>query len=250
MPLAAALTTGGFFIFGTYHLWWLAIGSLALAICVISYWLWTGTALIPEKDEKDVGLGLKLPLYASGSSSIGWWAMFITMLADMTAFVCLVFGYFFFWTIHQDFPPDTARGPGVFWPSSAAVLLLIAWAATLLARRWNKHDWRAGFYIGLLVAMGSAVAGGCALLAGPFLTDLDPTRHVYDATVWLLVIWTAVHIAAGLIMQLYCVLRRLAGRMTARHDIDISNVTLYWHFVAVTVIMIVGVIAGFPLVTR
>jgi cytochrome c oxidase subunit I+III len=250
IPLAAALTTGGFFIFGTFHLWWLAIVSLALATCVILYWLWTGTALIPEKDEKDIGLGLKLPLYVSGSSSIGWWAMFITMLADMTAFVCLVFGYFFFWTIHQDFPPDPARGPGVFWPALAAVLLLIAWASTLLARRWNKRDQRAGFYIGLLVAMGSAVAGGCALFAGPFTTDLDPTRHVYDATVWLLVIWTAVHIGAGLIMHLYCVCRRLAGRMTARYDIDISNVALYWHFVAVTVIMTVGVIAGFPLVTR
>src|SRR5688572_9306501 len=135
IPLAAALTTGGFFIFGTYHLWPLAIGSLMLAVCVIIYWLWTGTALIPEKDEKDVGLGLKLPLYASGSSTIGWWAMFITMLADMTAFVCLVFGYFFFWTIHQDFPPLTAGGPGVFWPVIAAVLLLIAWAATLMARQ-------------------------------------------------------------------------------------------------------------------
>ena len=31
-----------------------------------SYWLWTGTAFIPEKEEKDVGLGLTLPLYVSG----------------------------------------------------------------------------------------------------------------------------------------------------------------------------------------
>jgi cytochrome c oxidase subunit I+III len=34
--------------------------------------------------------------------------------------------------------------------------------------------------------------------------------------------------------------------MTARHDIDIANVVLYWHFVAVTVVMTVAVIAGFP----
>jgi cytochrome c oxidase subunit I+III len=250
LPLAAALTVGGFFIFGTFHLWWPAILSMAAAAGVIAYWLWTGTATIPEKEEKDVGLGLKLPLYVSGSASIGWWGMFITMLADLTAFVCLVFGYFFFWTIHEDFPPAIAAGPGVLWPAIAAVLLLIAWIFMLLARRWNSRDWAAGFYGGLLVSAGSGAAGIAALLAGPFVTELDPTRHVYDATVWILVLWTAVHVFVGLLMQLYCAARRAFGRMTARHDIDISNVVLYWHFVAVTVMLTVGVTAGFPLVTK
>jgi cytochrome c oxidase subunit I+III len=244
----AALTTGGFFIFGTYHVWSLAMISLALALVVILYWLWTGTALIPEKGEKDVGLGLRLPLYTSGPSSVGWWAMFITMLAVLTAFVCLVFGYFFFWTIHEDFPPDPSPGPGVFWPSTAAVLLLGAWALTLLARRWNRRDWSVGFYTGLLLAAALAVAGGAALLAGPWVSGLDPASHVYPATVWLLVIWTAGHALVGVIMQLYCVARRLAGRMTARHDIDITNVALYWHFAALTTVITVAVIAGFPLV--
>jgi cytochrome c oxidase subunit I+III len=71
---------------------------------------------------------------------------------------------------------------------------------------------------------------------------------VYAAIVWVLVIWSAAHIGVGVIMQLYCLARRLAGRMTARHDMDIVNVTVYWHFVAVTVAITVAVIAGFPLV--
>ena len=73
----------------------------------------------------------------------------------MTAFVCLVFGYFFFWTIHDDFPPDPSPGPGVFWPALGAGLLLGAWALTLLARRWNRRDRAVGFYVGLLAAVGS-----------------------------------------------------------------------------------------------
>ena len=47
-------------------------------------------------------------------------------------------------------------------------------------------------------------------------------------------------------MQVYCLARRLAGRMTAQHDIDIANVVLYWHFVALTSVITVAVIAGFP----
>jgi cytochrome c oxidase subunit I+III len=110
IPLLAALATGGFFIFGTYHLWLLALGSLVLATGVICYWLWTGTATVPEKAEKDVGLGLTLPLYQSGPVSVGWWAVFITMLADLTAFISLVFGYFFFWTVRPDFVSKMPRG--------------------------------------------------------------------------------------------------------------------------------------------
>jgi cytochrome c oxidase subunit I+III len=248
VTLAAALTTGGFFVFGTFHWWRAAMASLALAVGVIVYWLWTGTALRPEKEEKDVGLGLKLPLYVSGSASVGWWAMFITMLADVTAFVCLVFGYFFFWTVHDDFPPAAAPGLGLFWPGLAAVLSLAAWGLTLLARRWNRRDWALGFYLGLSSAVALALAGGGALVAAVTLARLDPASHAYPATVWLLVLWSVLHVAVGVLMQLYCLARRIAGRMTARHDIDIVNVALYWHFALLTVVLTIAVIAGFPLV--
>ncbi len=214
---------------------------------VILYWLWTGTALIPEKEEKYVGLGLTLPLYSSGSESVGWWATFITMLAVLTAFISLVFGYFFFWTVRPDFLPKPATGPGILWPVTAAALLLGAWALTLLARRWNRRDWAVGFHAGLLTATVLALAGAAAMLAGPWLTGLDPTTHVYPATVWILVIWTAFQVVVGVVMQLYCVARRMAGRMTARHDIDITNTALYWHFTALTAAITAGVIAGFPL---
>jgi cytochrome c oxidase subunit I+III len=36
--------------------------------------------------------------------------------------------------------------------------------------------------------------------------------------------------------------------MTARYDIDITNVALYWHFTAFTAVVTIAVIAGFPLV--
>src|SRR5687768_3527739 len=56
ITILAALTTGGMFIFGTYHWWGLAGLSTVLAIGTILYWLWTGTARIPEKESKDAGL--------------------------------------------------------------------------------------------------------------------------------------------------------------------------------------------------
>ena len=137
--LVAAAFTGGVFILPVYHLYWPALACGLGGLAAILYWLWTGTAEIPEKDEKAIGHGHSLPLYLSGPRSVGWWAVFITMLGDATAFASLVFGYFFFWTIHDDFPPDPATaGPGLLWPSLATAALLIAWATTLGARELNR----------------------------------------------------------------------------------------------------------------
>lgn len=248
IPAVTALTLGGFFILGTFYLWVPAVISGIAGIGMICYWLWVGTSTVPEKEEKDVGLGLTLPLYQSGPASVGWWAMFITMLAVLTAFVSLVFAYFFYWTAREDFPPKDAAGPGVFWPMVAGGLLLGSWALTLLARRWNRMDKPGRYYPAAILSVLLALAGGAAMLAGPWTTGMEPSSHVYPAIVWLLAGWTALHAAVGALMLLYCVARRAAGRMTARHDIDIHIVALFWHFVAVTAVITVAVIAGFPLV--
>ena len=95
LTMHAAILTSGIFIFSTFHWYTAAAISGGLALVTIIIWLWTGTAIIPEKETKDVGLGLRLPIYVSGPRAVGWWAMFITMLGDVTAFISLVFGYFF-----------------------------------------------------------------------------------------------------------------------------------------------------------
>jgi len=247
LPFWAAVFTGGAFIFMTYS-WYLATGiSALLATATILLWLWTGTSAIPEKPAKDVGLGLTLPLYAGGHAAPGWWAMAITMVADMAAFAGLVFGYFFYWSVHAEFPPAGADGPGLAWPLLGLALVLAAWAAMLLARRCNHGPRGAGFHASSAAAVLLAGAALPALLAGPHLAGMDPTTHVYPAIVWLLLGWTAAHVALGVLMQLYCMLRRLAGRLDGVHDIDIQVVVLYWHFVAATALVAVAVVAGFPL---
>ena len=248
LPLLSALFTGGVFIFATYHSWVLAITSGLLAMATILIWLWTGTAWIPEKDEKQVGLDLSLPIYVSGPQAVGWWAMCITMLGDGTAFVSLVFSYFFYWTVHDEFPPSPYPGPEAFWPAVSLALIAVAWGLTQLARRLNRDDRGGAFYGVLSIAVAIAVGGGWALVQGPRTAGLDPTTHVYPAIVWVLVGWTTLHVFLGVVMQLYCLARRAAGRMTARCDADITNVSLYWHFLFLTALITVGVIAGFPLV--
>ena len=247
LPALSGIGLGGVFIFATYKWWWLTALSGVFFLAATLYWLWTGTAVIPEKQTKDIGDGRRLPLYVSGPRSTGWWAMFITMTGDLTAYLAVLFGYFFFWTIHEDFPPAGVTGPGWQWPFAAALLTLITWALTLGARLANG----AGHVRLARILLAAGFAGGVltalALMAGPWITGLDPTLHAYPAIVWALVVWIVAHLLAGMLMQAYCLARSLFGRLTPRYDADLWNVTLYWHFTGFCALLTAVVIGGFPL---
>jgi cytochrome c oxidase subunit I+III len=245
VTIISALTLGTVFVALTFKWWVISLISGLAFMAVVLWWLWTGTGDIPEKDEKDIGHGISLPLYASGVKSVGWWAMFITMTGDGTAFASLIFGYFFFWTAHADFTGGIV-GPGIFWPMAALALFALSWAATLTAREVNRRGKMAMARILLGCGALMSIAGCAAALAGPFTTGMDPTAHVYAAIVWTLIIWAALHGVTGGIMQLYCLARSLTGRLTARHDMELHNVALYWHFMLVTALVTFAVVGLFP----
>ncbi|OWU66986.1 cbb3-type cytochrome c oxidase subunit I, partial [Marinibacterium profundimaris] len=240
----AALFTGGAFIFPTFHWYPPAILCVVLAIGCIIWWLWTSTARPPEAPSKDAGLGLTLPTYASGPASVGWWAVWITMLGDATAFASLVFGFFFYWTASPDFPPQGAlhAAPGLV--ALAAALLSLSWALTVGARQLNRAA-RTGAARACLAVAPLAALGGAAALMGSVL-GLEPSTHVYPAVLWALAIWVAVHAGVGVIMQLYCLAGMLFGKLTPRYDADIWNVSLYWHFHALSVLVTCAVMGLSP----
>ncbi len=231
----AAAFTGGAFIFPTFHLYTPAIVSGLLAVCAILYWLWTTTARPPEKDMKDVGLGLRLPTYVSGPESCGWWAVWITMLGDATAFSSIVFGFFFYWTSNTAFPPPEALHAGAGAVALAAAAFASGWVLTILARFTNRRG-RVGAARAALAAGALATCIGAAALIASVL-PLDPTSHVYPALMWALMVWIVAHAGVGLIMQLYCLAGSLTGKMTPRYEADIWNVSLFWHFFAASALV-------------
>ncbi|WP_417601446.1 cytochrome c oxidase subunit I [Pararhodobacter oceanensis] len=241
ITLLAALFTGGAFIFPTFHMYAPALVSGAFALVCILYWLWTSTARPPAHEMRDAGLGLRLPTYASGPKAVGWWAVWITMLGDATAFASIVFGFFFYWTSKPDFPPEDAIHAAPELVALAVLSLTASWALTLAARQWNAagHIGRAR---AALITAPLLTAGGAAALTLS-VQALEPTTHVYPAIIWALMIWVVAHALVGLIMQLYCLAGSLTGKLTPRYDADLWNITLFWHFLCLTV-LVAGAVIG------
>lgn len=253
LPLLSAIATGGVFISTTYHAWTIAAISGVAALCLIVAWLWTGTARTPERRMRDIGMGLRVPVYLSGPRSVGWWGMLITMLGDSTAYASLIFGYFFFWTVHPEWPPAdavplVADGSGLVWPLLAAACLVLAWWLVARVPAWLER----GRELAMAAYGGAAIAAigyGAALaywLLG--VARLDPSEHVYPATVLVLHLYAGVHVAVGLVMCLYGLARVAVGHATAEHDIDPINIRLFWHFALMMGATSLAVTALFPLV--
>ena len=249
LPMLTAIALGGVFILTTYHFYWAALASGVATVAIVLRWLWT-TAEIPEKTAKAIGHGIEIPLYATGPVAPGWWAMFITMMADATAFSGLVFGYYFYWTARLDFPPTGPGldGPDAFWPMVALAIMLTGWAATVAARELHARSQVAAARLLLAVGMVASLGSAAAALAGPWASGLDPALHAYPAIVWTLAGWTAAHAVTGAIMQGYTLARSLAGRMTPTYDADLRNITVFQHFMALSALVTFPTIGLFPAV--
>ncbi|HET6520541.1 MAG TPA: cbb3-type cytochrome c oxidase subunit I, partial [Geminicoccaceae bacterium] len=246
-PLLSAVATGGFFIGATFHFWWTTGVSALLAFAFILCWLWN-TAEIPETNRRDAGCGHVLPLYLSGPQSVGWWAMFITVLGDGTLYASLVFAYFYFWTIAPDWPPVPFL-PDLTLPAFGFLALLAAsglihWSVRALDRAetgWFK----------LAVWLGCAALAAFVALQLAWLSEsrLQPVEHAYAAIVWTIALYHLLHVALALVMGLYVLARFRAGRLRPKRDIDLRNAALFWHFTVLMGLVALAVIDLFPLAT-
>ena len=245
-PFLAAIATGGFFIFATFHLWTPTLISGALAFVLILCWVWN-TAEIPERNERDAGCGYVLPRYVSGPQSVGWWAMFITVLADGTAYVSVIFGYYFFWTVAEEWPPPMVGELDLVVPAIAFPFLLLAgglirWAVVALR---NAQIGR--FKLAVWLGCASLLAFGGLELLWLFGAELDPTAHSYPAIICTIFLYLFLHVALGLVMGVYVLVRFWAGRLAPGFDIDLRNVALFWYFIVFMGVLAMGTVHLFPL---
>src|SRR5690606_6212539 len=132
-PLVAALATGAFFLFFLFKLYWLT--PVALAAVIVVFLAWTrDTALSGDMELLAIGHGQALPWHLQAERPPSWWAMVFTIVADMTAYVSLLFGSLFLWVSAPNWPPQQSLEIGTATPFAAlAALGTVALAGRMAA---------------------------------------------------------------------------------------------------------------------
>ena len=193
LPMLAGIGTAVFFLALTVKWTVVAVTGAVVALGSILKWLWEGDPA-PSGKVFDIGGGLSLPDYMSGSRSHSWWSMVVLMLVDGSIFACLIFSFFYLWTVTlSGFPPESLDMPLV----GSSVAAIVAWAVaagSLFAanRRLDASQprWVNIALLVTIVATWAAVAAGLHALMG---TNLRPQLHGYASTAYTLLAWQGLH---------------------------------------------------------
>ncbi len=171
----------------------------------------------------------------------GWWGMAMLVATEATLFGAIFGSYFYLRFQARAWPPAGIEPPSVTVPLLLAVVLAASsvpmQAASAAARRGNAALARRALLAALAVQ-----AGFFAMQTHLFEDDLarfTPQGSAYGSIYFTMLGAHQAHVALGLLLDLW-LLAKLARGLTRYRVVAARAITLYWHFVNVLALLVVG----------
>jgi cytochrome c oxidase subunit I+III len=231
LPFLAAAFTAAFFLLLTVKFIMTAAICGVLAVVCMIVWLWE-TDAGPVHPPVAIGGGIEIPVVMQGPQSHSWWATVITLIVAGMIYACLVFSYFFLWTVNPTtwLPGDL---PSLLSPALSGVLYvlasaMLATAGYRLSRPGAERDrW---IPVLLVASLVPGVAGLAFDVAAQLAAGVDPKASSYGATVFALAGYQGIFLAISALMVLYTAARWLAGYLTPLRRATYDNTMLFFHY--------------------
>ncbi|MGA7524268.1 MAG: cytochrome c oxidase subunit 3 [Acidobacteriaceae bacterium] len=176
----------------------------------------------------------------------GTWGISLTIATEATLFVCLFASYFYLdtnknrWAI--DHPPKLPL----------AFVMLAVLVSSSIVLHFGEHQLKKGrvgmarLMMGVTVLMGM---GFLAIQAFEYMDhwkDLTPDSNSYGSIFYTITTFHAAHVIVGLILLLYTLfLPRYSPALRSPYR-PYHVATLYWHFVDVVWVFVVGLLYVMP----
>jgi cytochrome c oxidase subunit I+III len=229
LPMLAGLGTAAFFLLLTVKLFIGAALGAVLAVVCIWKWLWQAD---PEPGARlhDIGDGIRLPDYMSGTASHAWWATVVVLLVDGSIFASLIFSFFYLWTVAPAGWPPAPLALPLVTPSilgaaaSIAGGISISVAHRLLTAGASRIAFNAAHGSGLLCIWAAVL---CLFLA---LRDagLDPREHSFAAVTHAMLAWQGTHAVLLTVMSAFTAARSMTRQLDSRRRITFDTLRLMW----------------------
>jgi len=174
----------------------------------------------------------------------GTWAMALTIATEALLFVSLFFAYFYIGRLHRPWP---AEPPKIALAIVLLIILLVSsatlWASEHLLSRGSRRGAR-GLLI-FTIALGLLFIVVQALEYRNHLRELRPTTDAYGSLFYVITSFHALHVIVGLLLLGFVALLPNLDPDRSPHR-PLHNVALYWHFVDVVWLFVVGLIYLLP----
>lgn len=239
LPLWTGLATGAVVLGLLFKLYALAL--VMGGVVLVLFLAWTrGTGATSDSGPLPIGHGENAPPHWEVERPPSWWAMVFTLAADATLYASLLFGALFLWLVAPNWPPIAITPLSWSMALAAGAALLIAAGGSRLAL--SSLSTGGSPVLGTAAAfcgqMGSA--GLFVLLAGQVPA---PDGHAFQAILFVVFGYAALHAAIGAIFAGYGLWRWRAGYVSPRRSLDLRLGALWHDYTAIAGLVAIGAVA-------
>ncbi|MFN3522677.1 MAG: cbb3-type cytochrome c oxidase subunit I [Phenylobacterium sp.] len=224
----AAVFTAGFFLLLTVQAYGAGVLSGVLAVVCVLRWLWETDRPMAE-ESVDIGAGIRIPTYASGPASHGWWAMVVLLVVAGMIFAMAAFSYVFLWSRRPDLwiapPPHLWLGLAVGGYVAAGAL---AWTSARTVRRAGPWPATAA----MVLAAGAALCAFAADLGSWWRAGLRPEASGQGATLFALLSFQGVLLSVIVLMAGFLAARTARGLVSRARVSTVDLVALFIGYAA------------------
>jgi heme/copper-type cytochrome/quinol oxidase subunit 3 len=169
----------------------------------------------------------------------GWWGMLVFIAGEATLFGCLLGSYFYLDLLSAHWPQGGGSPKDPLIPLILVATLAATSVVMQLAANAGLRGHRGGAVAALLLAL-VVQSGYFAFEIHELRADLallPPQENAYASTYYTLLGADHAHVALGLLLNGWLLLRLLGG-LTPYRLTALRAITLYWHaVVAITIVV-------------
>ncbi|MEX2672946.1 MAG: cbb3-type cytochrome c oxidase subunit I, partial [Phycisphaeraceae bacterium] len=248
-PLIAALGVLVGAVATLYQYYLVLPFALLLTAVIVVAWLWPRDSRLAMLDESEQTLGAAtgLPVFATGTASVGWWGMVALLGVLATAFAVLFYAYLYLWLFSEQWPQDNLPRPGLAWSGAAFGVLVFSSVPQWWARRRHPREHRRPAIMGLTSA---------TLLAALFLVwqvveyanlPFKPQTNAYASMVFVTHFALSVTLLTALALNIAAIVRLRHKYEPVEHTgLQCQLTSMFWHFTVVVAVLVYAVIYALP----
>lgn len=199
IPLQVALAIAVVCLSLLTRVYWFALLAAVLSMLMVLRWSWhncahQSSAPVRENDPVDP------PLHSRTGDGPGLWGMVVSLLANGTLYLSLLFGWFYLWTAAPLWSAP-GQGPLSLWGLLVSGLFLSAALLrynVLVARLRRGND--QGLLSGLWWVAGLGLLHFVLLLWVCLAAPLNPTAMAHDAVLKFMLIYLLIHSGLAVVL--------------------------------------------------
>lgn len=176
----------------------------------------------------------------------GKWGMWLFIATEGMLFAMLFFAYGYLGASRPEWPPE--KDPSLKYALILLGILIVSSVVLHWAERGIKRGQQMRFRVGLAITL---LLGVVFLVVQRFeyvhhLHSLTPGMNAYGSIFFTITSFHLAHLVIGMLMLSHVTARALAGHFSERKHLAVENTSLYWHFVDLVWLFVVGILYVSP----